>query len=290
MESISLFVNALASGLLLGAFYAAIACGLAIAFGILDIPNIAHPTVIVAAALFVSTLNSYGIDPLLAGILLAPPFFLAGIIFYKGYQLVFEARGAPDPLRSISLFFGVALLVEVSLAIGYGVDLRGVTAPYIGRSLVLGDIRLPYRMIIAFAGASAMLFGLHQLLMRTTTGRAIRAAGVDRQALRLVAIDPERICRIAFGVATCTAAIAGALLIIVGPVEPANSRMYIGRALAIVVLAGMGSINGTFLAALLVGLTESFVLFFLGASWAPAVSFALVLVVLAIRPQGIFRR
>jgi branched-chain amino acid transport system permease protein len=290
MVSVSLLTSALISGLLLGAFYAAIACGLALVFGILEIPNLAHPAVVVAAAMLVHSLNSFGFDPIVAGLLLAPAFFLAGIGFYRFYRFAFEMRGTPDPLRSFSLFFGIAFLIEVALIFGYGVDFQSVEAPYIGRALSIGWVRIPYRMLASFVGGTLMLGMLHLFLTRSMVGRAIRAAGVDQEALAMLAIDPVNIRQLAFGLSLATAAVAGALLIVVGPVTPSADRIYIGRTFAVVVLAGMGSISGTYLAGLLLGLAETLVLTLLGASWATAVSFSLVLMVLAVRPSGLFGR
>ena len=283
-------VSALISGVLLGAFYAAIASGLALVFGVLEIPNLAHPATVVAAAMLVHTLNGWGLDPIVAGLLLAPPFFLLGVAFYRFYRFAFETRGEPDPLRSFSLFFGVAFLIEVALIFGYGVDFQSVDAPYIGRALAIGWVRLPYRTLASFVGGTVMLAALHLFLTRSMSGRAIRAAGFDQDALRMLAISPVRIRQLAFGLSLATAAVAGALLIVIGPVTPSADRIYIGRAFAVVVLAGMGSISGTYVAGVLLGLAEALVLTLLGASWATAVSFALVLVVLAVRPSGLFGR
>jgi branched-chain amino acid transport system permease protein len=102
--------------------------------------------------------------------------------------------------------------------------------------------------------------------------------------------DPVRIKQVAFGLALATASIAGALLIIIGPVEPSINREYIGRAFAIVVLGGMGSITGTVIAAFILGIAESFVQTFAGPSWAPAVAFGILLFTLAVRPSGILGR
>lgn len=288
MISVHLLIGALISGLLLGAFYAAIASGLALVFGVLDIPNLAHPAAVVAAALLVHTMNGWGLDPIVAGLLLAPVFFLAGSAFYRLYRVVFERGGSPDPLRSFSLFFGVAFLIEVALLFAYGVDFQSVEAPYIGRAVSLGWVRLPYRMLASFVGGTLMLGALHLFLTRSMAGRAIRAAGFDQGALPMLAINAVSIRQLAFGLSLATAAIAGALLIVIGPVTPSEDRIYIGRAFAVVVLAGMGSISGTYLAGMLLGLAETLVLTLLGASWATAVSFALVLAVLAIRPSGLF--
>lgn len=285
-----LLIAAVLSGVLLGAFYASIASGLALVFGVLEVPNLAHPAIVVAAALLVHTLNGWGLDPIVAGLLLAPAFFCVGAGFYRLYRVAFEARGKTDPLRSFSLFFGLSFLIEIGLIAAYGSDFQGVEASYIGRSLALGSFRLPYRMLASFACGTLLLMALHQYLARTLAGRAIRAAGVDEAALPMLAIDPAKIRQLAFGLSLATAAIAGALLIVIGPVQPSADRLYLGRAFAVVVLAGMGSIAGTYLAGLLLGVAESVVLSVCGASWATAVSFALVLAVLAVRPAGLFGR
>jgi branched-chain amino acid transport system permease protein len=135
-----------------------------------------------------------------------------------------------------------------------------------------------------------MTLALYLYLSKTFIGRAILAVSQDRQALQLMGANPVRIKQIAFGLALATASIAGALLIIIGPVEPSMNREYIGRAFAIVVLGGMGSITGTVIAAFILGIAESFVQTFAGPSWAPAVAFGLLLLTLAVRPSGIMGR
>jgi branched-chain amino acid transport system permease protein len=127
-------------------------------------------------------------------------------------------------------------------------------------------------------------------LSRTFTGRAILAVAQDRLALQLMGADPVRIKQFAFGLAIATTAIAGSLLIIIGPVEPSVGRLYIGRVFAIVVLAGMGSIPGMVVAALIIGIVETLVGTFMGPSWSPAVSFGVLLLTLAVRPAGLFGR
>jgi branched-chain amino acid transport system permease protein len=143
---------------------------------------------------------------------------------------------------------------------------------------------------VACGVALALMATLTLYLSKTFTGRAIKAVAQDEPALRLMGADPVRIKQWAFGIATAVAALAGALLIIIGPVEPALDRVYIGRTFSVVVLAGLGSMTGTIAAGLILGISESIVLMQFGASWAPAVSFGLLLVVLGIRPQGLFGR
>jgi branched-chain amino acid transport system permease protein len=289
--SLDLLFEAVLFGVLLGGFYAAVSLGLSVAFGLLDIPYVAHPAILVFGAYCTYLLGTAGIDPILAGLLLTPPFFLLGILLYRFYYETFERRGGAEAgVRGLAFFFGVVFIVEVGLILAFGVDQRGVQAPYIGSSLEIGEFRIPYRMLTAFGVALLLTVVLTLYLSRTFTGRAIKAVGQDEGALRLMGADPVRIKQIAFGIATGVNALAGAVLIIVGPVEPSLDRLYIGRTFCVVVLAGLGSMSGTLVAGLILGITESIVLMMLGASWAPAVSFGLLLLVLGIRPQGLFGR
>jgi branched-chain amino acid transport system permease protein len=187
-------------------------------------------------------------------------------------------------------FFGIMFVIEVGLIIAYGVDYRFVEAAYIGGTVGYGAINLPLRMVAPFMAALALTLGLQLFLSRTFTGRAIMAVSQDQIAVRLMGINPIRIKQIAFGLAIMTASLAGALLIVIGPVEPSMGRQYIGRVFAIAVLGGMGSVPGTLVAALILGIAESLTATFYGPSWAPAVAFGLLLGALAIRPQGLFGR
>ena len=285
-----LFVNAIVAGLLLGAFYAAVAVGLAITFGQLDIVNIAHPAFIIVGSYVAWILNSrLGWDPVLVGILAAPIFFIVGALIYRIYYAAFERTGQ-ESLSGLAFFFGMMFIIEVLLILVYGVDYRLVSAGYLGGNVDLGFVGLPLRLVVPFLVAAAMTAGVYFYLSRTFTGRAILAVAQDRLALQLMGADPVKIKQFAFGLAIATTAIAGALLIIIGPVEPSLGRTYIGRAFAIVVLGGMGSIPGMIIAALLIGVLESLVSSFAGPSWAPAVAFGALLLTLAVRPQGLFGR
>lgn len=285
-----LFANAIVSGLLLGAFYAAVAIGLAITFGQLDIVNIAHPAFVIVGSYIAWIVNSrLGLDPVLVGVLAAPFFFVAGALIYRVYYAAFERTGQ-ESLSGLAFFFGVMFIIEVVLILVYGVDYRLVTASYIGKTLEIGFVGIPLRLFVPFVVASAMIGGVYLYLSRTFMGRAILAVAQDRLALQLMGADPVRVKQFAFGLAVATTAIAGSLLIIIGPVEPSLGRVYIGRAFAIVVLGGMGSIPGMAVAALLLGVVESFVSTFAGPSWAPAVAFGVLLATLAVRPAGLFGR
>jgi len=287
---LDLLLEAVIGGVLLGCFYAAVSMGLSLAFGLLDVPHIAHPAFVILGAYGAWLLAQHGVDPLVAGALLTPVFFIGGLAVYRFYHAVFERRGTDAGLRGLAFFFGVAFIVEVVLILIFGVDQRMVEAAYIGKSIVLADMRIPMRMLVAVAVALLLTLTLTVYLSKTFTGRAVKAVAQDEAALALMGADPVRIKQWAFGIATATCALAGALMVIVGPVEPGLGRLYIGRTFCVAVLAGLGSMPGTLVAGIILGVAESVVLTSLGTSWAPAVSFGILLAVLAVRPAGLFGR
>ena len=290
MFSLDLAVNAIVAGILLGGFYAAVTLGVTISFGMLDIVNIAHPAFIMLGSFVAFIVNSnLGADPILVGIVAAPAFFLLGVGVYRLYYYAFERRGE-ESIRGLAFFFGLLFVGEVALILVFGVDYRFVEASYIGANLHLGFVELPLRMLIPCLVSLLMLAVVQLFLGRTFIGRAILAVSQDRLALQLMAANPSRIKQIAFGISIATASVAGALLIIIQPVEPSIGRDYIGRIFAICVLGGMTSFPGMLAGAMLIGIAESITSTFYGPSWAPAVAFGFLLLTLAVRPAGILGR
>ena len=290
MFSWDLLANAVVAGLLLGGFYAAVSLGIGLVFGLLDIANIAQPAFLVLGAYITYVLNTaWGLDPIVAGILLTPVFYLVGAVVYRVYYTSFERRGE-ESLRGLVFFFGLLFILEVSMSLKFGVDYRLVQAPYIGRSFEIAGIGIAFRYLIPCVVGVLMTVGLYLFLGRTFYGRAIMAVSQDQQALRLMGANPIKIKTIAFGIGIAAASLAGALLITIAPVVPSTDRDYIGRMFAITVLGGMGSIGGTLVAAVILGVIESLMSTFFGPSWAPAVSFGILLLVLAVRPAGLFGR
>jgi branched-chain amino acid transport system permease protein len=288
--SFDLLINALVSGILIGGFYAAVTSGISLAFGILDIVNIAHPAFIILGSYVAYIVNAtFGFDPILTSIVAMPAFYALGAGIYQLYYTAFEKRGQ-ESLRGLAFFFGLLFITEVSLVLYFGVDYRYVDASYIGPTWHIGDVDMPLRMLVPCVVALLMIAALQLFLTRTFVGRAIMAVAQDQLALRLMAINPVHIKRIAFGISIATASLAGALLIIIQPVEPSVGREYIGRVFAICVLGGMGSLPGTVIAAMLIGIVESLTSTFYGPSWAPAVSFGFLLLTLAVRPSGLMGR
>ena len=290
MVAFDLLWNAVVAGILLGGFYAAVSLGISIAFGLLDVVNIAHPVFVILGSYAAYVTNTaFGLDPIVAGVLITPVFYLIGVVVYRVYYVSFEKKGQ-ESLRGLVFFFGLLFIIEVGLTLKYGVDYRFVEARYIGENLRVGPVSVALRLLVPFLVAVLLTLGIHLYFSKTFLGRAIKAVSQDSLALRLMGADPVKIKDVAFGIAIATASLAGALLIMIGPVEPSMNRAYIGRVFAIAVLGGMGSIGGTLVAGLILGVIESLTSTFYGPSWSVAVLFGVLLLALAVRPTGLFGR
>ncbi len=286
----ALVLNAVIAGLLLGGFYAAVSVGVSISFGMLDVVNIAHPAFIILGSYIAYIVNDrMGVDPIAVCLVLSPLFFALGLAIYRVYYLCFEKRGQ-ESLRGLAFFFGILFITEVALVLVFGVDYRSVRTAYSDTTWRLGVVDFPMRLVVPFLVSVAMVVGVEVLLTRTFFGRAVLAVAQDAVALRLMGVDTLRVKERAFALSIATAAVAGSFLIVIQPVQPAIGREFIGLVFAVCVLGGMGSIRGTLVAAFVLGLAESFTATFAGPSWAPAVSFGLLLATLAFKPSGLFGR
>ncbi len=286
----ALVLNAIIAGLLLGGFYAAVSVGISISFGMLDVVNIAHPAFIILGSYIAYIVNErMGVDPIVVSLVVSPLFFALGLLLYRIYYLCFEKRGQ-ESLRGLAFFFGILFITEVALVLIFGVDYRLVQTAYSETTLRLGAVDFPLRLVVPFLVSMTMVIGVQLFLTHTFFGRAVLAVAQDPLALRLMGVNPTRVKEFAFALSIATAGVAGAFLIVIQPVQPAIGREYIGLVFAVCVLGGMGSIWGTLLGAFVLGLAESFTSTFFGPSWAPAVSFGLLLAALAFKPSGLLGR
>ncbi len=286
----ALVLNAIIAGLLLGGFYAAVSVGISISFGMLDVVNIAHPGFIILGSYIAYIVNErMGVDPIVVSVVLSPLFFALGLLLYRIYYQCFEKRGQQS-LRGLAFFFGILFITEVALVLIFGVDYRLVQTAYSETTLRLGAVDFPLRLVVPFLVSMTMVIGVQLFLTHTFFGRAVLAVAQDPLALRLMGVNPTRVKEFAFALSIATAGVAGAFLIVIQPVQPAIGREYIGLVFAVCVLGGMGSIWGTLLGAFVLGLAESFTSTFFGPSWAPAVSFGLLLAALAFKPSGLLGR
>jgi len=286
----ALLANAVIAGILLGGFYAAMSVGISISFGMLDVVNIAHPAFIILGSYIAYIVNDrFGFDPIVVSLVASPLFFLLGAALYRVYYYCFERRGQ-ESLRGLAFFFGILFITEVVLVLVFGVDYRMVSTRYGDVTWRAGPVDFPMRLVVPFLVSMVMVIGVQLFLTRTFFGRAVLAVAQDQLALRLMGVNPVRVKELAFALSIATAGVAGSFLIVIQPVQPAIGREFIGLVFAVCVLGGMGSILGTLIGAFVLGLAESFTSTFFGPSWAPAVSFGLLLATLAFRPSGILGR
>lgn len=286
----ALVLNAIIAGLLLGGFYAAVSVGVSISFGMLDVVNIAHPAFVILGSYIAYIVNDrLGFDPIAVSIVLSPLFFALGMLIYRIYYLCFEKRGQ-ESLRGLAFFFGILFITEVALVLIFGVDYRMARTAYSETTWRLGPVDFPMRLVVPFLVSMTMVIGVQLFLTHTFFGRAVLAVAQDAFALRLMGVDTFRVKEFAFALSIATAGVAGAFLIVIQPVQPAIGREYIGLVFAVCVLGGMGSVWGTLVGAFVLGLAESFTSTFAGPSWAPAVSFGLLLATLVFKPSGLFGR
>lgn len=286
----ALVLNAIIAGLLLGGFYAAVSVGVSISFGMLDVVNIAHPAFIILGSYMAYIVNArFGFDPIAVALVISPLFFVLGMLIYRIYYYCFERRGQ-ESLRGLAFFFGILFITEVALVLIFGVDYRMARTAYSETTWRLGPVDFPMRLVVPFLVSIAMVVAVEIFLTRTFFGRAVLAVAQDALALRLMGVNTFRVREVAFALSIATAGVAGAFLIVIQPVQPAIGREFIGLVFAVCVLGGMGSIRGALVGAFVLGLAESFTSTFAGPSWAPAVSFGILLAALAFKPSGLFGR
>jgi len=286
----ALFLNAVVAGLLLAGFYAAVAVGISISFGMLDVVNIAHPGFIILGSYVALMVHQWlGVDPIAISVVLSPLFFVLGMVLYRVFYLAFERRGQ-ESLRGLAFFFGILFITEVVLILIYGVDYQLVKTAYSETVWRLGEVGFPLRLLVPCVVSVVMVLGVQIFLNRTFFGRAVLAVSQDQLALRIMGVNPVKVKELAFALSIATAGVAGAFLIVIQPVQPSIGREFIGLAFAICVLGGLGSLYGTLVGAVILGVAESFTATYFGPSWAPAVSFGLLLLTLAFRPAGLFGR
>ncbi len=286
----SLLAQQLVLAVLLGGVYVAVAVGFSLVWGILNIINLSHGAFIVVGAYITWTLfGRFGIDPFLSLPLDALALFVIGYALQRG--LINRVIRAPV-FFTLLLTFGVNLAIVNLLLAVFTSDFRSVTPSYAGSGLTLGPVVVPYIRLAAFVIAFVVAGLLSLLLARTRVGAAIQAVASDRDAAQLVGIDLRHTYALTYGIGAACAGVAGGLLSTVQAISPTAGDPYTLQAFVIVVLGGLGSVTATVVGGLLFGFIEVFgqAAPGLGAGYANAIAFAVLVVVLVVRPQGLLGR
>jgi branched-chain amino acid transport system permease protein len=278
-------IQTIAFGLLVGGVYALLASGLTLIFGVMNVINIAHGAFLILAAFLTFSLwSGLGLDPLAAIVITTPAMFAFGYLVYVA--TVRPIRDAPAS-SSVLLTFGIALVLEAVMGLVWGNTSHSARPSYFDQSFHVGEIILPKAQVFACAVAIVVLACLWWFLARSWTGRAIRAAAVNPSGARLVGIKITNVAALTFAVGVATVGAGGSLVSVLYPFLPGSHYIWIARVLGIIVLGGMGSLSGAVIGALLLGLAETFTQTYVSASWATAVPYAIIFLVLLVRPQGI---
>lgn len=280
------FIQAVILGVLIGGTYALVGCGLSLIYGVMQIINLAHGALLILAAFITYTVwNATGLDPLGALVITTPAMFAIGWALYNV---------AIRPVRSdfvgsaILVPFGLGLLIEASTGTIWGNNVKSIRTSYVDESFHLGTFFMPKVQVYGLLLAALVLAALMLFLQRTWTGRAIRAASSNPQGAELVGVNVGSVSAMTFAIGVAATAAGGSIIGVLFSFVPGSGAEWLVRLLAIVVLGGMGSISGTVVAGLALGVAESLTSRYVGVDWTTAVPYVVVFAVLLVRPQGLF--
>ncbi|GAA3850594.1 branched-chain amino acid ABC transporter permease [Streptomyces sedi] len=283
----TLIFQSLVLGVLLGGLYAILAAGLTLYFGVMRVVMIAHAAFVILAAYLAWWFHDKtGIDPLFSMVFTVPLFFGIGILIQR--VLITRLRPATLTMMSVLLTFAIALLIEGLLGLFWSGTQRRVQLSYSGSNFEFFGARIAVVKLIAFGLAVVSLALLFLLLKKTRFGLALRATIQHREAAQLVGIRTDRVAGVGFGLGLATAAVGGTALSLDATIYPSLHWSWIGPLMAIIVVGGLGSIPGTAIAALVLGVGQSLLQVELGTTWAQTVFYVALFVTLMLRPQGFF--
>jgi branched-chain amino acid transport system permease protein len=285
---VTAFLQACMNGLLTGALYALIGMGLALIFGVMRIVNFAHGAFLMAGMYATYILfDRFKIDPYIG-------FLPAGLLLFAFGFLVYRALIQPIRVRSdfmqILMTTGISLILVDSAQLAFGADYHQTNLALVNKTLRFGHFGLNAAAVLSFVIALVFIIGLQQFVVRSRTGQALRAIAQNREVAPLMGINVTRIQGISFALGIALAGIAGGLLLPALYLFPSVGDDYTLKAFVIVVLGGMGSIEGAALGGLALGIAESLTSLYIGNQWALAVDFVLFLLMLSLKPSGLFGR
>ncbi len=283
----SALIHAILDGVLTGSVYALMATGLTLIFGVMNIINVAQGILVILGAYLSYTLSvHFGIDLFVGLIITIPTLFVVGVVVER----VFMAR-LKEPERtsmSILVTYAISLIIEGALNMIYSINIVQLKAWYVNRSFRIFGIYLPYIYLFGFILAVGMLGSLYVMLYRTRFGASVRASLADQVAAALVGINVKRVSTICFGLGIAVTAAGGMVYGATNAFNASTSYDLISRLLTIIVLGGMGSLGGALLAAILMVTLGDVVAVVWSPIWSSPTFFLVLVIVLSLRPQGLF--
>lgn len=283
-----MILNHLIDGIFLGGLYTSIALGLTLVFGVMRMVNLAQGEFLIGAAYLTYSLSAQiHLDPLVLLVLVVPLLFLTAYILQRLILNPLMKRGQETLLVAT---FGISLVAQTAFALLFGNDTLSLNAPYTLTGVnILGDkVRTIY--VIAFVAAVLMVVAVYLALSRLRFGKAVRAAAEDPMAAASVGIDVPLIYAVTFGLAAALSAVGGTMIGLSYGFAPTSGPGWLLRSFTVVVLGGMGSLWGALLGGLLIGILEETTASMVGAQYRDLIVFAFLVLILIIRPQGLFGR
>lgn len=275
----------LVNGVVLGCLYACIAAGFSLVWGVLNVINLMHGSFIVLGSYLAwGAYNSLGFSPWVTLAIAAPLFYAAGYLVQRG--LLNRVIAAPV-LVTLTLTFGLDLILNNAMLLGFKADYRRlILEPALG-TIQMGSVVVPVDRLVAMGFALVLTGALYLILRKSKVGRAIIAVRLDRDAATLMGVNVKATYAAAFGLGAAMAGCAGVLLALIFPISPLSATPYLGKAFVVCVLGGLGSVPGAVVGGLVLGLVESFGAMAFGPEHAVTLSFALLILFLIFRPQGL---
>jgi len=284
-----LVIQSLISGIMMGAVYALLGVGFSLTWGVMKVINISHATFGLAGAFMAYALFKYwGVDPILSLFVTVPLLFLVACLVYR-LLIVPVTRAKEVIVSSMILTFGIAIILENLLLLVWGPDPRLLTTDYTSGVFVVGPLYFQYPRIIGFAMAAFGVLLVHLFLKMTCTGKAVRAAWQQPEAAQLCGVNLKRISMITFGIAVASAGAGGVAMALLYAFDPYAHNLWLVYLFLVVIVGGVGNVLGTAAAGLLIGVITGLSLAFLPYQWVNLLTFGLLMVVLVLRPQGLFR-
>ncbi len=272
-------------GIMLGGLYALIANGLSLVFGVMKLINLAHgDLVILASYIAYAILTLLGLDPLLGLLISIPVMFVLGLLIQKYLMSRAFAISSEAPLI---IAFGISLIIQNANQIAWTPLSRALNTSYGQKSFFIGDLQLPLIYLFDFIAGIVVMLLLHAFLKMTYLGRAITASSQDRRAARLMGINTNKVYGYAFAISMISTAVAGVFLGLTFPFTPTSGTSFLTIAFGSVIIGGLGSMLGTFIGGIILGLVQTMGGYFFGSASQMLVVYLIVLIILAVRPQGL---
>jgi branched-chain amino acid transport system permease protein len=278
-------VQTIILGLLIGGVYALLASGLTLIFGVMDVVNVAQGALIILSAFLTWALwQDAGFDPLLGALVTTPAMFVIGWVLYK---LTIQWISGRPASTSVLLTFALALVIEGTMGLVWSTTYHAATPAYFSQSFRAGGFYFPKAQVYGCGIAVGVLVCLYLMLKATWLGRAIRAVSENLQSARLVGVNARHVAGLTFAIGVATTGAGGSIVAVLYPFLPGSHYQWISRLLGIIVLGGMGSLPGALIGALTLGVAETMTVTYVSPRWATMVPYAVIMVVLLARPQGI---